>query len=84
MAASTSIPVDLPITLGQFIKLAGYAATGGDAKILVTSGRVRVNGHIEKRRGHRLAEGDVVQVGSHMGQVALVRAATPPTLGGQS
>jgi ribosome-associated protein len=55
------VAVNLPITLGQFAKLAGLAATGGDAKRLVTAGLVRVNGFVEMRRGHRLRVGDVIE-----------------------
>jgi ribosome-associated protein len=56
------LEVDLPITLGQFVKAAGLADTGGDAKRLVVGGDVRVNGEVETRRGHKLAIGDVIQV----------------------
>ncbi len=85
MAGPTPIAVDLPITLGQFVKLAGLAETGGDAKALVISGLVRVNDQAEKRRGHRLAPGDIVEVGGHRAQVVLAPASMPPpTLGGES
>lgn len=58
------IVVDLPVTLGAFLKVAGEAATGGHAKVLIQDGRVRLNGVVETRRGHRLAPGDRVTVGS--------------------
>jgi len=83
VAAPTPIAVDLPITLGQFVKLAGLAATGGDAKNLVTSGLVRVNDEVEKRRGHKLASGDIVQVGEQRAQVLLAPACTRPTRFGE-
>ncbi len=85
MADLTSIAVDLPITLGQFVKLAGLAETGGDAKSLVASGLVRVNNEVERRRGHRLAPGDIVEVRHRRAQVMLASAPTPsPSRGGQS
>ena len=55
------VSVDLPITLGQFVKLAGWAGSGGDAKQLVAAGEVRVNGEAETRRGRKLALGDAVE-----------------------
>jgi ribosome-associated protein len=67
--APTPIPVERPITLGQFVKLAGLAATGGDAKRLVVSGLVRVNGEIDTRRGHKLVSGDIVEVQGAAAQV---------------
>ena len=51
------------ITLGQALKAAGIAGTGGEAKILVQTGEVLVNGEVETRRGRRLRDGDVVEVG---------------------
>jgi ribosome-associated protein len=54
------IAVDLPVTLGALLKVAGVAMTGGHAKVIVQEGHVRVNGEVETRRGRKLAEGDVV------------------------
>ena len=51
------------ITLGQALKAASLVGSGGEAKVLVQSGEVRVNGEVETRRGRRLEEGDVVEVG---------------------
>jgi ribosome-associated protein len=56
----TPVAVQLPITLGQFLKAAGLAATGGEAKYLVLSGRVMVNGEVEVRRGRHLSFGDSI------------------------
>ncbi|MBM3450977.1 MAG: RNA-binding S4 domain-containing protein [Armatimonadetes bacterium] len=50
------------ITLAAFLKWAGIASTGGMAKVLITSGRVRVNGEVEARRGRTIRPGDVVEV----------------------
>jgi ribosome-associated protein len=58
------VPATLPITLGQFVKLAGLAGTGGEAKMLILSGMVHVNGRTETRRGRKLAAGDLVEVGA--------------------
>jgi ribosome-associated protein len=52
-----------PIALGAFLKLAGVAATGGHAKLMIQSGDVAVNGVVETRRGRMLQVGDVVAVG---------------------
>jgi ribosome-associated protein len=51
------------IRLGQLLKLAGIADSGGDAKALLAAGEVAVNGEPEARRGRRLAPGDVVSAG---------------------
>jgi ribosome-associated protein len=51
------------MTLGQAIKASGLVGTGGEAKVLIQAGEVSVNSEVETRRGRRLEEGDVVEVG---------------------
>jgi ribosome-associated protein len=50
-------------TLGRALKASGLVGTGGEAKVLIQAGEVSVNGEVETRRGRRLEEGDVVEVG---------------------
>jgi ribosome-associated protein len=50
------------ITLDAFLKWAGAADTGGHAKILISSGEVRVNGEVELRRGRKLRPGDCIEL----------------------
>ena len=50
-------------TLGQALKAASLVGTGGEAKVLIQGGEVSVNGEVETRRGRKLEEGDVVEVG---------------------
>jgi ribosome-associated protein len=57
------VAVSGPLPLGAFLKLAGVAATGGHAKVIVQAGDVTVNGEIETRRGRMLRADDVVSVG---------------------
>ena len=51
------------ITLGQALKAADLAGSGGEAKVLIQAGEVRVNGEVETRRGRKLEDGDVVEIG---------------------
>jgi ribosome-associated protein len=51
------------IRLGQFLKLAGLADTGADARVLLDLGEVEVNGEPEARRGRQLRVGDLIAVG---------------------
>jgi ribosome-associated protein len=73
--------VRLPITLGQFLKVAQLASTGGEAKILIALGAVRVNGEVEQRRGRKLMSGDQVDTGA---AAALVEAAPVDAAAGSS
>jgi ribosome-associated protein len=51
------------MTLGQALKVASLVGSGGEAKVLIQAGEVVVNGEVETRRGRKLEEGDVVEVG---------------------
>ena len=57
------------IRLGQLLKLAGVAGTGGESKAIVAAG-VRVNGETETRRGRTLRRGDVVEAAGEVVVVA--------------
>ncbi len=48
------------IRLGQLLKLADVADSGGEAKELLAEGAVAVNGEVDTRRGRQLVPGDVV------------------------
>ena len=46
--------------LDQFLKWQNLVSSGGEAKIFIKSGSVKVNGVTETRRGRRLNRGDKV------------------------
>lgn len=48
------------IKLGQALKAAGLVSSGVEAKIVILNGEVKVNGQIEKQRGKKLVDGDIV------------------------
>ena len=48
------------IKLDAFLKFAGVAGTGGEAKMLIAEGRIEVNGEVCTQRGKKLYPGDVV------------------------
>jgi ribosome-associated protein len=50
-------------TLGQALKVASLVGSGGEAKVVIQAGEVLVNGEVETRRGRKLEDGDVVEVG---------------------
>ena len=62
MAREIQIRGDV-IRLGELLKLAGVVATGGEAKLLLASTEVLVNGEPDARRGRQLHPGDEVRVG---------------------
>ena len=57
----TEININTPfIKLDQLIKYAGISYDGAEAKEIVKSGAVKVNGEVEERRGRKLYSGDEV------------------------
>lgn len=50
------------IKLEQFLKWAEIVSTGGEAKILIKDGIVKINGAIDTRRGLKLKDGDIVEI----------------------
>ncbi len=49
------------IELNAFVKIKGFAPTGGQAKLLIRSGVIKVNGEVETRNGKKLIASDVVE-----------------------
>lgn len=56
------IKVESDIRLDQFLKWANVSGSGGQSKLFVQSGLVKVNGVVETRRGRVLKENDRVEV----------------------
>ncbi|RME77691.1 RNA-binding S4 domain-containing protein [Candidatus Woesearchaeota archaeon] len=67
----TSQQVKEYIELNAFLKSKGLATTGGQAKLLIRSGAVKVNGVVETRNKKKLRDGDVVEVEGNVFKVSL-------------
>jgi len=48
------------IDLQDYLKFAGLVDTGGEAKFLIQTGEVRLNGEVETRRRKKIRRGDKV------------------------
>jgi ribosome-associated protein len=51
------------IKLDSFLKAVNQVSSGGEAKLRISGGEVRVNGEVEQRRGRKLYPGDRVEIG---------------------
>ena len=69
MAAKRILIETKSVELAAFLKWAQAVGTGGQAKTLIQSGRVKVNGQVELRRGRTLVPGDRVEVGARVMEV---------------
>lgn len=59
------------IRLDDFLKRQGLVATGGEAKVRIQAGEVKLNNQVETRRRKQLYEGDQVQFEGETYQVDL-------------
>jgi ribosome-associated protein len=66
---------DRPINLTQVLKRAGWAGTGGEAKVLIADGRIRVNGVLESRKRRKMTVGDCVVMDDGL---SLILVENPP------
>ena len=69
MSDDSDSPSLAKLTLEQFLKIQGWVDSGGQAKIAIQGGEVRVNGQVDTRRRRQLAIGDRVEF---HGQTAVV------------
>lgn len=52
------------IRLDTMLKLARVALSGGEAKVLIQSGEVKLNGEVCTQRGRKIQSGDIATLGS--------------------
>ncbi len=57
------IAINTPtINLDQFLKWAGILQTGGQIKLMLDDGMVKVNGTVVRERRKKLSPGDVIEI----------------------
>ena len=61
-----------PVELYKILKFEGMAASGGEAKSVIGSGQVRVNGLVETRKRRKIVSGDFVQYGNEKFRIQFV------------
>lgn len=59
MSETIAIDTDY-IKLDSFLKLASLVMSGGEAKVMIQDGLVKVNNGVEIRRGRKLYPGDTI------------------------
>jgi ribosome-associated protein len=50
-----------PVELYKILKFEGLVGTGGEAKIVIDEGLVKVNGAVETRRRNKIKDGFVIE-----------------------
>jgi ribosome-associated protein len=52
-----------PVELYKLLKFEGLVGSGGEAKLVISDGLVRLNGAVETRKRKKLIAGDTVEFG---------------------
>lgn len=52
-----------PVELYKILKFEGVVSSGGEAKLVIDEGLVRVNGEIETRKRKKIVAGDTIEFG---------------------
>jgi ribosome-associated protein len=60
-----------PIELCQLLKFAGLSDSGGEAKQVISEGKVRLNGIVEMQKRKKVRAGDRVEYGAETLVVAV-------------
>jgi ribosome-associated protein len=50
------------IRLDQFLKFISEVSSGGEAKMMILEGNVKVNGEIAHQRGKKIRKDDIVEI----------------------
>jgi len=60
-----------PVELYKLMKFEGLASSGGEAKVIISEGLVRVNGEVETRKRRKMLAGDVLELAGEQFRVKL-------------
>ncbi len=54
-----------PIELYKILKFEGIASSGAEAKLMISNGKVVVNGNVETRKRNKIKSGDIIECGQY-------------------
>ena len=63
-----------PVELYKILKFEGMVATGGEAKLVIADGQVRVNGEVETRKRKKIVTGDTIEYDRDRIRIKLMEA----------
>lgn len=60
-----------PVELYKILKFEGLVSSGGEAKIVIADGLVKVNGKVETQKRKKIVSGDTIEFGHESIRVQL-------------
>jgi len=61
-----------PVELYKILKFEGMVPSGGEAKLVVSEGMVKVNGVVETRKRKKITSGDTIEFSGEIVKIKLV------------
>ena len=61
-----------PVELHKILKFEGLVESGGQAKAVIDSGQVLVNGEVETRKRKKIISGDIIEFGDETLRIQLI------------
>ncbi|MFC1778215.1 RNA-binding S4 domain-containing protein [Pseudomonadota bacterium] len=62
-----------PVELFKILKFEGMVASGGEAKMVIDEGYVRVNGEVETRKRKKIVSGDIIEFGEDTIRILFIK-----------
>jgi len=66
-----------PIELYKLLKFEGLASSGGEAKLVISNGLVRLNGAVETQKRKKILGGDIVEFAGEQIRIVVSDRAEP-------
>jgi ribosome-associated protein len=60
------------LELSEALHIFGIGQTGGQCKLLIQSGQIKLNGEIELRKRKKLASGDIIEYNSEQFKLQII------------
>lgn len=61
-----------PVELFKILKFEGIASSGAEAKAMIASGAVLVNGSVEKQKRKKMVAGDTIELKGELFRLTLI------------
>lgn len=63
-----------PVELYKILKFEGMTSSGGEAKLVIEQGMVKVNGSVETRKRKKMVSGDIIEFNNDKIQLQLIKS----------
>ena len=62
-----------PVELYKILKFEGMTSSGGEAKLVIEQGLVKINGSVETRKRKKMVSGDIIEFNNDKIQLQLIK-----------